>query len=79
MVNFAVALTAPLFLRHSPSGPYFLYGFATLLAVGVVYAFMPETKNRSLEEIEQLFEKTESRPRPTGAEEFRPNSTGILS
>ena len=57
MVNFAVALTAPLFLRSSPSGPYFLYGFATLFTVSVCYLFMPETKGRSLEEVEKLFEK----------------------
>lgn len=56
MVNFAVALTAPLFLRSSPSGPYFLYGFATLCAVALCL-FIPETKGRSLEEIESLFEK----------------------
>ncbi len=56
MVNFAVALTAPLFLRSSPSGPYFLYGLATLFAVGLCI-YIPETKGRSLEEIEMLFEK----------------------
>ena len=55
-VNFVVALTAPAFLRSSPSGPYFLYGFATLLAVAVCW-FMPETKGKTLEEIEMLFEK----------------------
>ncbi|GIJ98884.1 hypothetical protein Aspvir_001006 [Aspergillus viridinutans] len=56
IVNFIVTLTAPLFLRSSPSGPYFLYGFATILAVAVCY-LMPETKGQSLERIEGLFEK----------------------
>ncbi|KAF7158586.1 hypothetical protein CNMCM5623_003646 [Aspergillus felis] len=56
IVNFIVTLTAPLFLRSSPSGPYFLYGFATILAVAVCY-LMPETKGQSLEKIEGLFEK----------------------
>ncbi|HEV7736953.1 MAG TPA: MFS transporter [Chlamydiales bacterium] len=56
LVNYAVALTAPIFLHSSPSGPYFLYGSATLLAVVVCY-FMPETKGRTLEEIVGLFEK----------------------
>ena len=56
MVNFAVTLTAPLFLRSSASGPYFLYGATTLCAVGMCL-FIPETKGRSLEEIEELFEK----------------------
>ena len=56
LVNFVVALTAPVFLRRSPSGPYFLYGVATLLAVGLC-CWIPETKGRSLEEVEGLWEK----------------------
>lgn len=56
LVNFLVAFTTPVFLRASPSGPYFLYGSATALAVVVCY-FMPETKGKSLEEIERDFEK----------------------
>ncbi|GFF88582.1 MFS transporter [Aspergillus lentulus] len=56
IVNFIVTLTAPLFLRSSPSGPYFLYGFATILSAAVCY-LMPETKGQSLEKIEGLFEK----------------------
>ncbi|KAL4901427.1 hypothetical protein BDW74DRAFT_170145 [Aspergillus multicolor] len=55
VVNFLVTFTAPLFLRASPSGPYFLYGFSTVLAV-VVCVLMPETKGHSLEHIERLFE-----------------------
>ncbi|GLA87529.1 hypothetical protein AtubIFM56815_001955 [Aspergillus tubingensis] len=56
IVNFIVTLTAPLFLHRSPSGPYFLYGFSTLVAVAVC-VLMPETKGKSLESIEELFEK----------------------
>ncbi|KAL8784873.1 MAG: hypothetical protein Q9195_008866 [Heterodermia aff. obscurata] len=56
LVNFGVALTAPLFLRASPSGPYFLYAIATFCAV-LLCTVIPETKGRSLEEIESLFEK----------------------
>jgi hypothetical protein len=55
-VNFIVTLTAPLFLRSSPSGPYFLYGFAAILSAAVCY-LMPETKGQSLEKIEGVFEK----------------------
>jgi hypothetical protein len=57
-VNFTVALTAPLFLRASPSGPYFFFGSATLFTTIVCYFLMPETKGKSLEEIEDLFEMT---------------------
>ncbi|KAH7930757.1 general substrate transporter [Leucogyrophana mollusca] len=56
LVNFTVALTAPLFLRASPSGPYFFFSSATLFTVAMCCFFMPETKGKSLEEIEGLFE-----------------------
>ena len=56
VVNFAIAFTAPIFLRASPSGAYFSYGFSTVVAV-ILCVFIPETKGRSLEEIEGLFEK----------------------
>ncbi|KAL2801242.1 general substrate transporter [Aspergillus keveii] len=59
VVNFIVTFTAPLFLQSSPSGPYFLYGFSTVVAV-VVCVLMPETKGHSLEHIERLFENKES-------------------
>ncbi|KAH7914667.1 general substrate transporter [Hygrophoropsis aurantiaca] len=58
LVNFTVALTAPLFLRASPSGPYFFFSSATLFTVAICCFFMPETKGKSLEEIEGLFELT---------------------
>jgi Sugar (and other) transporter len=61
VVNFVVTLTAPPFLRSSPGGPYLLYGFATLFAA-VVCSTMPETKGRSLEDIEILFEKPKKSP-----------------
>ncbi|KAI5980602.1 general substrate transporter [Pisolithus marmoratus] len=57
LVNFAVTLTAPMFLRASPSGPYFLFCSAAFFVSVVCYLFMPETKEKSLEEIEELFEK----------------------
>ena len=55
-MNFAVTISAPILLRSSPAGAYFLYGFSTVLAV-IVCIYMPETKGRSLEDIEQEFEK----------------------
>ncbi|KAL3468541.1 general substrate transporter [Aspergillus heterothallicus] len=64
VVNFIVTFTAPLFLQSSPSGPYFLYGFSTVVAV-VVCVLMPETKGHSLEHIEKLFENKETRDEST--------------
>ncbi|KAL3436551.1 general substrate transporter [Aspergillus tetrazonus] len=55
VVNFFVTFTGPLFLRASPSGPYYLYGFSTVVAV-IVCVLMPETKGHSLEHIERLFQ-----------------------
>ncbi|KAK4501948.1 hypothetical protein PRZ48_007758 [Zasmidium cellare] len=56
MVNFAITLVAPLFLRASPSGPYFLFGGTTLF-VALVCIRIPETNGRSLEAIESEFEE----------------------
>lgn len=56
VVNFAITFTAPLFLRSSICGPYFLYSITTLFAAFACY-FVPETKGRSLEDIERMFEK----------------------
>ncbi|KAL4990972.1 general substrate transporter [Aspergillus falconensis] len=62
VVNFLFTFTAPLFLRVSASGPYYLYGFSTVVAV-VVCVLMPETKGHSLEHIERLFEDVNERQR----------------
>jgi hypothetical protein len=69
MVNFIIALTAPLFLRSSLSDSYFLYELAIIFAVGLCI-FIPETKGRSLEEIEMLFEKT-NEVLPSSEREYR--------
>ncbi|KIJ64654.1 hypothetical protein HYDPIDRAFT_154421 [Hydnomerulius pinastri MD-312] len=69
VVNFTVALTAPLFLRASPSGPYFFFSSATFFVTLVCYFFMPETKGMSLEEIEMIFEmKTRDSEHVPGSE-----------
>ena len=39
-ISFAIVHTAPLLLRPSPSGPYFLSGFVTLFVV-VLFSFIP--------------------------------------
>lgn len=56
LLNFVVTLTAPAFLRSSPSGPYFLYGACTILTVLVCFG-LPETKGKTLEEVELDFER----------------------
>jgi hypothetical protein len=57
MTNFTVALIAPVFLRASPSGPYFLFAGGLLCSTIVCQTFMKETKGKSLEEIGALFDE----------------------
>ena len=56
-VNFLVALTTPIILAHTSYGLYFLFGGSTLLTVVVCAVKMPETRGRSLEEIDEAFSK----------------------
>ncbi|KFZ09424.1 hypothetical protein V502_08758 [Pseudogymnoascus sp. VKM F-4520 (FW-2644)] len=56
VVNFVVALTTPLFLARSAGGVYFMFGFSSVIAVIVCVLWMPETRGRSLEDIEGSFD-----------------------
>ena len=56
MTNFTVALVTPIFLRASPSGPYFLFGMSLVCSTLICVLFMRETKGKTLEEIENLFD-----------------------
>lgn len=53
--NFLVALTTPILLSKSSFGAYFLFGGCTLITAFICALFMPETKGRSLDEIEEAF------------------------
>ncbi|GIC94252.1 putative MFS sugar transporter [Aspergillus udagawae] len=55
VTNFLVALTTPILLSKSSFGAYFLFGGCTLLTALVCAIFMPETKGKSLDEIEEAF------------------------
>lgn len=65
IINWIVAFTTPIFLAHSTSGIYFLFGAASLLAVVVCAVAVPETRGKSLEEINAAFEHS-NRSRETG-------------
>ncbi|KAF1982438.1 general substrate transporter [Aulographum hederae CBS 113979] len=60
ITNFLIAFTTPIFLAHSSSGVYFLFGTATLLTALVCAFFMPETRGKSLEDIDGAFERSAS-------------------
>ena len=57
MTNFLVALTTPILLAKSSYGAYFLFGGCSLFTAIVCFVFVPETKGRSLEEIEEAFRR----------------------
>ncbi|KZT57618.1 major facilitator superfamily transporter sugar [Calocera cornea HHB12733] len=52
-VNWTIAFSTPLFLARSASGPYFLFGICSLLTAAVCWAFQPETKGLSLEDLDR--------------------------
>ena len=57
VTNFLVALTTPILLARSSFAAYFLFGGCTLLTAVVCFLVMPETKGKSLNEIEEAFRR----------------------
>ncbi|KAK0113587.1 hypothetical protein ONS96_014443 [Cadophora gregata f. sp. sojae] len=55
VVNWIIAFTTPIFLANSSFGVYFLFGSAALLTTIVCVFWMPETRGRSLEDIDAEF------------------------
>ncbi|KAI2619153.1 putative MFS sugar transporter [Hypoxylon sp. NC1633] len=55
--NFLVALITPILLEASAFGAYFLFGGLTLGTVIVLAIYMPETRQRSLESIQEAFHR----------------------
>jgi hypothetical protein len=58
VINWVIAFSTPVFLTHSSSGPYFLFGACALLTVLVCVVFQPETKGVSLDVLDQGFADT---------------------
>lgn len=57
--NFLVAFTTPILLARSNYGAYFLFRGCAVLTAIVCFTFMPETKMKPLEEIEEAFRRKE--------------------
>ncbi|KAK2868014.1 hypothetical protein FQN49_003242 [Arthroderma sp. PD_2] len=55
VTNFLVALVTPTLLANTGYGAYFLFGSCTFATVVVCWFFMPETRGRTLDEIQQAF------------------------
>ncbi|THC88191.1 hypothetical protein EYZ11_012363 [Aspergillus tanneri] len=73
VTNFLVALTTPILLSKSSFAAYFLFGGCSLVTVFFCAFIMPETKGRSLDEIEEAF-KSKSLGSQTLAKVLRPLS-----
>ncbi|GAV99295.1 general substrate transporter [Lentinula edodes] len=54
-VNTLVALTFPVFLDSTTTGPYWLFMGCLFTTSTIAWMYMPETKGRSLASIEQVF------------------------
>ena len=53
VTGFFITLTNPIFIEHiTPAGTFFLYGTLTLPAICFIWKYVPETKGKTLEEIE---------------------------
>jgi SP family arabinose:H+ symporter-like MFS transporter len=56
VTGFIITLTNPLLIKAiMPSGTFFLYAGLTLPAIWFIWKFVPETKGKSLEEIEKYW------------------------
>jgi hypothetical protein len=55
IMNFVIARSVPYMITDIKYGTYFLFAACMTLAIPWVYFFVPETKNVSLEDMDQLF------------------------
>ena len=55
--NYFISSTYPAMMEFSSGGTYWFYGLMSVLSLIFVWKMVPETKNKTLEEMEKLWEK----------------------
>jgi SP family arabinose:H+ symporter-like MFS transporter len=61
VTGFFITLTNPVLIEHiQPSGTFFLYAGLTIPAIWFIWRFVPETKGKTLEEIEKYWKQLKS-------------------
>lgn len=53
--NFAVAMSTPDFVAAAPFGAYIFLGMMCVIGAAWVFWFVPETKGRTLDELDEVF------------------------
>jgi hypothetical protein len=53
--NFAVAISTSPFIEASQFGAFIFFGVVTVIGVLFIYFYVPETKGRTLEEMDEIF------------------------
>lgn len=53
--NFAVAMSTPDMIAHLKFGAYIFFGMICVIGAAYVWFLVPETKNRTLEEMDEIF------------------------
>jgi hypothetical protein len=77
--NFAVGTATSPFLQKSNFGAFIFFGCITTIAVVYVIFLVPETKGRTLEEMDELFGSVGLAAADTGRKERIEREIGLLA
>jgi hypothetical protein len=61
LMNFMIARSVPYMISNIEYGTYLLFAACLTLAIPFVYFLVPETKGRSLENVDAIFHRSQTR------------------